>query len=666
MKTKIITKISLALAASAAIFGAIQSQAQTLTTSYTNNFDLGGNTSSFYGSGSVASWVYWYNYPGGNSPMTCVYGLDADGNTNTSGCLEVDSPIPAGGGQNVFFGTFDNRWGYDFNTEANLLNFTNITFALRVAAGTPLSPNGDYGNIAVGIINASYGFQSFGTVNIPATASNTWIRYSVPIDHTQANLTDVPGIAFQIASWNSGGYPEGFTFTNYIDDLQVNLSPVKTPPPTLATPLQKATVGLNEIATTPGSNGEYDRYQVTTVNDTGLGFVDQPSVTYSWNIQSFPQNTGENFQQHFFIVGPGAPGPYDQAADWNFANVIFITVQQADNNGAATMNFRYKTNEPAGNGMIFNTTNPTNTASNPDGWPVEPVCSLNATSAVGNWSVNFANNNGVFTVTLNGPGGATTNFVFDAPSAALFADPISLCLGGQPNNPNGVGKAVVYGSFSVAGNDTPYSETFTNESNLNTNFWRDLSSDPNGDVFVPLGSAYWLFWSVPDAGFSLQAAPGLQTGAAGWADLSPLTILDNGQRAALLPQSSVPAGNSAFFRLIERTFSQLQVLLPGESNAPNTPTGKTGTPTPINSGDVVNVTVNAVDSTYHIISGVVDTISLSTTNDPISLIGNPAAMVNGTVTIQVQLNTSGSQTVTATDTTNTNIPTATSSTITVN
>ena len=73
------------------IGGAATSQAQ-LTTSYTNTFPIGANTASFSGSGSVASWIYWYNTPGGNAPMTCVVGLDANNNTATSGCLEMDSP----------------------------------------------------------------------------------------------------------------------------------------------------------------------------------------------------------------------------------------------------------------------------------------------------------------------------------------------------------------------------------------------------------------------------------------------------------------------------------------------------------------------------------------------------------------------------------------------
>jgi hypothetical protein len=325
------------------------------------------------------------------------------------------------------------------------------------------------------------------------------------------------------------------------------------------------------------------------------------------------------------------------------------------------MDFRYKTNEPAGNGMLFNGTSPTNTASNPNGWPIQPFCSLNpAVGPLGTWSVTFANTTNV---TLTAPDGTTTNFVLDAASAALFADPVTLILGGQPNNVNGDGQAVVYGSFSATGCASPYSENFATEDELNTNFWKDLSSDTNGDVFVPPGSAYWLSWTIPDAGFSLQDATSINA-ATNWADISPLTIQNNGKRQALLAQSELPAGNTAFFRLIERTFTQLQVLMPGETNAPNTPTGKIGTPTAAAVNSEVDVVINAVDSTFHIL-GSGDSLALTTTDNTATITTPNPTLVGGTVTVPFYFGQAGSFTVTATDTTETNIIEGTSSPITV-
>ena len=138
----------------------------------------------------------------------------------------------------------------------------------------------------------------------------------------------------------------------------------------------------------------------------------------------------------------------------------------------------------------------------------------------------------------------------------------------------------------------------------------------------------------------------------------------SGFRSQLVASNEIPAGNAAFFRLIEREFTQLQVLFPGETNAPNTLTGKTGTPTGVNVADEVDVTINAVDKTYHIVS-TSDMLNLTTTDVTATIVTPAPTMVNGTVTVPMYFGTAGSYSVMATDTTNTNIPSSTSSTITV-
>jgi len=60
-------------------------------------------------------------------------------------------------------------------------------------------------------------------------------------------------------------------------------------------------------------------------------------------------------------------------------------------------------------------------------------------------------------------------------------------------------------------------------------------------------------------------------------------------------------GNSGFFTLASLPGVRLQVLLPGETNAPGTLTGKLGTPLPY-TGNPVVVTVNEVDANYNIVN----------------------------------------------------------------
>jgi hypothetical protein len=654
----------LALAASIGM-----SRAQTfLTGTYTNNFDVGTNKADFSGSGSVASWLYWYGTPGGDTPMTNEVSMDVNNNTN-SGSLQVVSPfLGVPNSQNVFFGTFGNQGGYDGSVRANLLQYQSIKFWIRMAPGTPPrmsgGTNADFGTIGVGIFTAGFGYQEIGRPAIPLAASNAWVQLIVPIDYTQPNLENVPGIAFNINSYSTG-YPQ-FNMTNYIDSLELflcfecneHISPVLSAP-------QKAISGLNCIATVAGNAAIDYRYQVATVADTGYTFVGRPSVTYSWTIKSFPTGTGGNFQQHFFIVN-GSPGIYDQPADYNLADCLFMTVQQSDA-GTATFSFRYKTNEPFGNAMLFNTASPTDTVNNPYGWPVMPYATLSTTNgALGTWSVTFTGNTNI---TVTAPDNSSTNFNIDPAVAALFADPVTLILGAQPNNTNGAGKAVVYSSFSASGCASPFSDNFLVDTTLNRALWNNFSSDTNGLYLVQPTAAFWVPWTLPDGGFSLQVKAD-NNSAGGWIQPNVPVIRVTGKNQALVDSNQLPSPTQGYFQMVAYQFTRLQVLLAGETNAPDTPTGKTGLPTPVGGGNSpdgagVSVTINAVDPTFHIVPGVTDSVTFSSSADPNTTEPPPAPLVNGSLTEEVFINATGNFTVMATDTMDTNIAAGTSSSVTI-
>jgi hypothetical protein len=134
-------------------------------------------------------------------------------------------------------------------------------------------------------------------------------------------------------------------------------------------------------------------------------------------------------------------------------------------------------------------------------------------------------------------------------------------------------------------------------------------------------------------------------------------------RAQLIASSEMPAGPVGFFNVIKRVATQLQVLLPGETNAPGTATGKLGTPTAENVNDLITVTVNEVDASWHIVNST-DAISLSSVTD--SSVGPVTGTLSGG-TVQISgwyFDTAGSQTITASDTTSTNILSNISSTVT--
>ncbi len=97
-------------------------------------------------------------------------------------------------------------------------------------------------------------------------------------------------------------------------------------------------------------------------------------------------------------------------------------------------------------------------------------------------------------------------------------------------------------------------------------------------------------------------------------------------------------------------FTKLQLLAPGESAAPGSTSGKTGSPSAQTAGTAFSVTVNAVDANWNPITNVADTIAI-TSSDTNAVLPSNAALVSGTKTFIVTLKTAPSQTVTASDVT---------------
>src|SRR5262249_50945281 len=82
-------------------------------------------------------------------------------------------------------------------------------------------------------------------------------------------------------------------------------------------------------------------------------------------------------------------------------------------------------------------------------------------------------------------------------------------------------------------------------------------------------------------------------------------------------------------------FAKLQVLVPGETAAPGTSSGKTGTPLAETAGTAFNVTVNAVDANWNLIN-TNDTVSITSSDANATLPAN-AALVSGTRAFSVTL-----------------------------
>src|SRR5262249_49511431 len=128
--------------------------------------------------------------------------------------------------------------------------------------------------------------------------------------------------------------------------------------------------------------------------------------------------------------------------------------------------------------------------------------------------------------------------------------------------------------------------------------------------------------------------------------------------------ASFPSSTSPSIQVVAGAFTKLQVLAPGETAAPGTASGKTGTTTSQSAGTSFTVTVNAVDANWNLVSSASDTVALSSSDIYATLPPN-AALIGGTTNFDVILNTAGTRTITATDITDGSKTGGTSSLITV-
>jgi hypothetical protein len=399
-----------------------------------------------------------------------------------------------------------------------------------------------------------------------------------------------------------------------------------------------------------GNQPEYQRTSIKLQNRFGGGWVGQSNVTYSFTITNFPSAaTYPGYQAHIFVT-TGAGN--NSSLDYGESNVVWLNVQ-ANADGTAFANFRYKIYEPQANTNMFG----------PEYIQTPPLSSagtliaLGAPTVLGTWSMTF---NQDTNVTVRGPGGVSTNFNLRADVPVPFVDPLNFVFGAQPNGSNNVGQVVVLADASITNEGTGValvSDNFMLDNSLDTTTtWSLLAQAPNSvQLFGNDPGQKIVQWTLPDTGFGLQTTTNLANPGS-WTTLSgneansgfPAVLYSvSGNRVAIVPSANL-GPNQNFFRLFTRRFTKLQVLMPGETAAPGTATGKTGTPDPQFAGAPVTVTVNAVDANWNLATSASDTIRI-TSNDGLATLPADLPLLGGTATFQVTFNTVGSATVTASD-----------------
>jgi len=359
------------------------------------------------------------------------------------------------------------------------------------------------------------------------------------------------------------------------------------------------------------------------------------------------------YQAHIFLTS-GTPANNETAPDYVEANLAFLDIHQ-NADGSAYAAFRYKTNQPNGNAMVYGP---------------GTLGTVGSSNILGTWSMTFLQNTNI---TIKSPDGEVLQTNIPADAAALFADPLNVYFGAQPNSAASFGQSVVLSSVSITGNATPVTDNFITDNGVidTNNTWSIIAADPSTvQLFTPDPGALWVKWSLPDSGFGLQITTNLANPAS-WVTLTGpdatagpfLSFASAGSRMVCLPSSVTGNSQSAFFRLNQQVFTRLQVLLPGETNAPGSASGKTGTPASQKVGVPFDVTVNALDYAGHIVNAT-DSIHI-TSSDTSAALPVDAALAAGTGTFSVTLNAAGNFTVTAADVTDVSKTSATSGSVTV-
>jgi hypothetical protein len=559
---------------------------------------------------------------------------------------------------------------------ANSVTWTNLSFDMRYDVSSAIRTNGngslDFGLMRVGSRSPGFAQDWFQNFAIPATnglgqPNTNWVRISLDLRQIPINFSDLSaGMVDIIIGMDGGNFNPGLIGpqTIWFDNIQFVGTVAPLPPPQLA--IQKAIPAMRMF----GGSGIYGRSQVSLV-DLQDGWISGASpvtypVVYSFTLLDNATRPG-NLDTHIqFIPRDWDATAYEgnSGADYYAANELWLRILSGTgNNTACLADISWKTNAPFSN-------------------PGHTDLLITNSVRAGTWTLTF---NSATAGTLTAPGASPVPFN------------LSLSLQDATNNFNGVtgtngihGMGIRFGNanngniawggvpddwarISVSGPaGTNFAANFTVASNsqVDTNIFDLANSDGASlQIVVPTNAPYWITWTTPDTGFEIINGASIPVGGLqNWnATANVTSVLEGGLKWGLVPRASLVPGNANFFAMIKRVFSQLQVLLPGETNAPGTLTGKVGTPIPvslINDGGLSYVTVNAVDSAFHIVNVSGDVITLTNTDNS-SVWLDPGPLVNGTATGQVQFGSTGNFTVTVTDTTNTNIPTATSSAITV-
>ncbi len=487
----------------------------------------------------VAAWSRWW----GAASQTYEFDPSVDANNNVaSGSLKAtigfDLAANAGDNQFALIG------GFPGSATLDGTKFTNLVFDLKWDPSSPPRSTGDFGVLEFGFRKADFS-QLWLIPTSPITLTTNmvnggWLHVVAPIDPTAAGLDQITGVVLKMWSGDPVSGQTG-TATFWLDNVKLiantNQSVVS---PSLS--IEPAEPGLRLFASAAGS--QYQRQNIRTVSPEYSWVSASQPVTYSFTIGDYPNTNHTGFQTQIFLVPGDAVPNFESSPDYNEPNVVFLDLQNNDSGGAFAT-FRFKTNSPSGNSMLYNS-NPTNGA-------VGSLAGIGSAQVKGTWKLTFQNDTNV---TLTTPGGSSTNFALPAAAAALFSGPLYAYFGVQPNQSANINQSAVLTRIQISGVATPIDESFAGVQSdpskpldLDPLVWERVAENAPGIILVPPGSPYWINWSVPATGYQLQVSPTLTSGS--WSDAGVTPTQIGNQIRSLVTSTNLPTGRSAFFRLVK-------------------------------------------------------------------------------------------------------------------
>jgi hypothetical protein len=343
------------------------------------------------------------------------------------------------------------------------------------------------------------------------------------------DYTNAAGFGFYYDSY--GGYPTN-PITFWIDNVAATTSsapPPPPPPPTVS--IFKAVPGLTLF--TGSGTSLYNRESLEADQNDYTWVGASGPVSYSFTIASYPIPLADQVQHHIFLIpNPGTETDPDYAEP----NLIFFDLESTTNGDPVWM-FRYKTNEPNGNTMVYG---------------VGTLATItNIGGALGTWTATF---NDDTNVTMTSPNGTTTNFnIPDTTGAtsALFASGVAIYYGAQAGSSGGANDHLVASEFKVTGTSSDFDDNFvTDAGTLDTSIWEVNAAFPSCVQLVAQSDPLWIQWTSPATGFTLESTPTL-TPPITWTPTTTFTsFLAGTNYTQLIGPGDLPTGNAGFFNLV--------------------------------------------------------------------------------------------------------------------